>query len=61
MIYENVALGGLIVMCWPQDPKFARSNPTKGDGFLRVIKICSMTSFEGEVKLLVPCHKFTAC
>jgi hypothetical protein len=31
------------------------------DGFLRVIKIRSTTSFGGEVKPLVPCRKFTAC
>jgi hypothetical protein len=29
----------------------------KCDGFLMVIKICSMPSFRGEVKPTVPCHK----
>jgi hypothetical protein len=36
------------------DPRFAGSNPADGDGFLRGIKFCSMTSFGGEVKLAVP-------
>jgi hypothetical protein len=31
------------------------------DGFLRVIKIRSTTSFGGEVKSSVPCRRFTAC
>jgi hypothetical protein len=31
--------------------------PGKGDGFLRAVKICSMPSFGGEVKLLAPCRK----
>jgi hypothetical protein len=39
------------------DPRFVGSNPAKGDGILRAIKICSMGSFRGEVKALVPCHK----
>jgi hypothetical protein len=33
------------------------SNPADDDGLLRVIKIHSMTSFKGEVKLVVPCCK----
>jgi hypothetical protein len=33
------------------------SNPAKGDGFLRATKICSTTSFGGEVKPSVPCCK----
>jgi hypothetical protein len=36
------------------DPRFAGSNPTEDDGFLRAIKIRSTTSFE-EVKPSVPC------
>jgi hypothetical protein len=32
------------------DPRFAGSNPAEDDGYLMVIKICSMTSFKGEVK-----------
>jgi hypothetical protein len=33
------------------------SNLAKDDGFLMVIKICSMTSFGGEVKSSIPCYK----
>jgi hypothetical protein len=33
------------------------SNPAEDDGFLRAIKIRSMTFFGGEVKSLAPCHK----
>jgi hypothetical protein len=41
------------------DPRLVGSNPAESNGFfLRVIKICSMTSFRGEVKPLVPCCKF---
>jgi hypothetical protein len=32
------------------DPRFAGSNPDESDGFLRVIKIRSTSSFGGEVK-----------
>jgi hypothetical protein len=51
----------IVIQCpqwsWTQllDPRFAGSNPAEDDGFLRVIKVCSMTSFGGEVKPLVPC------
>jgi hypothetical protein len=31
------------------------SNPAKDNGFLSEIKICSTTSFRGEVKYVVPC------
>jgi hypothetical protein len=31
--------------------------PTKDNGFLRAIKVSSMTSFGGEVKMSAPCHK----
>jgi hypothetical protein len=34
------------------------SNPAEDVGFLRAIKILSMTSSGGEVKPSVPCHKF---
>jgi hypothetical protein len=44
--------------CLPLDPRFMVSNPAKDDGFLRVIKIHSPTSYRGEVKLLAPCRKF---
>jgi hypothetical protein len=38
-------------------PMFVGSNLAKSNVFLRAIKIHSRTSFGGEVKLLVPCHK----
>jgi hypothetical protein len=41
------AFGGLEVACWPLEPKFAGSNPAEAVG--------------REVKLWVPCRKFTAC
>jgi hypothetical protein len=50
-----------VVACLPQDPKFMGSNSAEDDGFLRAIKICSTTSFGGEVKPSVPCHRFMAC
>jgi hypothetical protein len=56
---ENFILGGLVVACWT--PRFMDSNLVEDDGFLRVIKIRSMTSFGGEVKSLVSCRRFTAC
>jgi hypothetical protein len=48
---ENV-VGGLVVACLPLDPKFAGSNPAEDDGFLRVIKVRSTTSFGGEVNIV---------
>jgi hypothetical protein len=50
-----------VVVCLPLDPRFAGSNPAEGDGFLRVIKIRSTTSFKGEVKPSVPGYRFMAC
>jgi hypothetical protein len=38
----------------PLNPRFAGSNPAENDGFLRAIKVRSMTSFGGEVKPAVP-------
>jgi hypothetical protein len=58
-IYLFVDLGGLVVSVL--DPRFAGSIRTEVDGFLRVIKIRSTTSFGGEVKPSVPCRRFTAC
>jgi hypothetical protein len=49
------------VLATGPDPRFSGSNPAENDGFLRVIKIRSTTSFGGEVKPLVPCRRFTAC
>jgi hypothetical protein len=38
-------------------PKVHRFKPEQGNGFLRVIKFHSTTSFRGEIKLTVPCRK----
>jgi hypothetical protein len=38
-------------------PKVCGLKPGRGDGFLRVLIICSTPSFGGEVKLETPCHK----
>jgi hypothetical protein len=59
-MHMSVALGGLVLVCLPPDLRFAGSNPGEDDGFLRVIKIRSTTSFGGEVKPSVPCRRFTA-
>jgi hypothetical protein len=37
-------------LCLTLDARFADSNPAEDDGFLRVIKILSTTSFGWEVK-----------
>jgi hypothetical protein len=54
--------------CWPQWSSGYHtchwtkgSNPAKENEFLRVIKICSMTSFGGEVKTSAPCCKAAEC
>jgi hypothetical protein len=39
----------------PLDPRVAGLNMAEDNGFLREIKICSMTSFGGEVKPSSPC------
>jgi hypothetical protein len=57
-IFIYVDLGGLVVSVLATGPK---AIPTEVDGFLRVIKIRSTTSFGGEVKPSVPCRRFTAC
>jgi hypothetical protein len=59
--HSKVTFSGLVVACLPLDPRFTGSNPGEEMGFLRVIKISSMTSFEGEVRPLVPCCRFMAC
>jgi hypothetical protein len=46
----------LIYITAPLNPRFAGSNLTEDNGFLRVIKIHSITSFTEEIKLLVSCH-----
>jgi hypothetical protein len=37
------------------DPRFTGTNPAESNGFLRAIKIHTMTSFEGEVKPSASC------
>jgi hypothetical protein len=54
----KIALGGLVVSVLATGPKVRGFDP---NGFLRVIKIRSTTSFGGEVKPSVPCRRFTAC
>jgi hypothetical protein len=39
------------------NPRFAGSNPAEDDGFLREIKILSMTSFGGQVKTSALCRE----
>jgi hypothetical protein len=50
-------LSGIMVSMLAIGPKVHRFKPGWGDGFLGVIKICSMPSFRGEVKPLAPWHK----
>jgi hypothetical protein len=38
-------------------PSVCGFNLAEGDGYLRMIKICNMPSFGGEVKPLAPCHE----
>jgi hypothetical protein len=42
-------------------PKVAGSDPAKDNGFLWVIKICSMCLLQRGVKSSIPCHRFTTC
>jgi hypothetical protein len=46
-----------VVACLLLDRRFVGSNPAEDFGFLRAIKIRRATSFGGEVKPSVPCHK----
>jgi hypothetical protein len=39
------------------DTRFAGSYLAEDNGFLKVIKICSITSFGGKVKPSIPCYK----
>jgi hypothetical protein len=54
-------LSGVMVSVLAIGPKVRRFRPSQVDGFLRAIKIHSMPSFRGEVKLSAPCQDFTAC
>jgi hypothetical protein len=56
---QNVScLGGVMVSMLAIGPKVRGLKPGQGDGFLRAIKIHSMPSFGGEVKLS---PHFAAC
>jgi hypothetical protein len=46
-----------VVVYVPLDSRFTGSNPAKDNGFLMAVKIRILTSFGGDVKLLVPCCK----
>ena len=43
----NVGLGGLVVTCFPRDPKFAGSNSTEVEGFFQDVKILSTSPLGG--------------
>ena len=47
----NRGLGGLGVMCSPQDPTFAGSNPAEFDGFFQDVKILSKSPPGGTLSL----------
>jgi hypothetical protein len=51
-----LTLGGLVIACLQLDPRFAGSHPAEVDGFLKAIKVRSMTSFKREVKPSVTCR-----
>jgi hypothetical protein len=48
---------GVMVNMFVIGSKVHGFRPSHGEGFLRVIKIHSMPSFGGELKLLFPCRK----
>jgi hypothetical protein len=54
--YSAVLLGGLVVIVLAIGSK-VHNYSAEDDGFLRAIKTHSMTSFQGKVKPMVPCHK----
>jgi hypothetical protein len=49
----NRRLGGVVVSVFATGPKGHGFKPSRGDGFLRAIKLCSTPPFGWEV----PCHK----
>ena len=53
--------GGIGVACWPLVPKFAGFKPGRKRRIYKGEKILSEPSFGGEVKLSVPCRRFSAC
>jgi hypothetical protein len=52
-------LSGVVVSVLATGFKGCGFKPSRDDGFLRVIKVCSTPSFGWEVKLEVPCIKST--
>jgi hypothetical protein len=57
IVCTDCRLHGVVVSVLVPEPKGCGFEPGQGDGFLRVIKICSTPFFGWEVKLEVPCHK----
>jgi hypothetical protein len=56
--YDEISrLCGVVVSVLATGPKGHGLKPGQGDGFLRVIKICSTPSFRWEVNPEAPCHK----
>jgi hypothetical protein len=55
--YHHGCLGGVVVSVLATGPEGHGFEPGQGDGFLRVIKICSTPFFGWEVKPEVPCRK----
>jgi hypothetical protein len=53
----SLVIGGLVVSVLVTGTKVCGFKPASGEWTLRAIKIHSMPSFRGEVKLLAPCHK----
>jgi hypothetical protein len=49
IMWSFINLSGLVVACLPLDPEVLGSDPAKDNGFLRVVKVHSMTSFGEEV------------
>jgi hypothetical protein len=52
-------LSGVKVSVLAIGPKFHRFKPSRGDGFLRAIKVRSTPSFGGELTSSAPCHKIS--
>jgi hypothetical protein len=50
-------LSGVVVSVLAIGPKGCRFKPSRGDGFLMMIKFCSTPSFRWEVKPEAPCRK----
>jgi hypothetical protein len=49
-------LGGVVVSVLATGPNVHGFKPGRGDGFLRMIKICSTPSFGLDVKPQIPCR-----